>query len=170
MDWLTDSLTDWQTHTEANRQTDWLTETDRPIDRDKMTDWLKDRPTDWQTHPQANRLTAWLTYWQTEKQRDRPIDKDRMTGWLTDRMTDRYTQRQTDRLTNTQTAALHALSPRTCSKGIDNVLKTPMCSSQTALRNLTSCLCAKGRTTKQPNNASPNETAEYWERKDAYLE
>jgi len=45
-----------------------------------------------------------------------------------------------------------------------------MCSSQTALRNLTSCLCAKGRITKHPNKASPNETAEYWDRKEAYLE
>ena len=124
----------------------------------------------------------WLTDWQTLTYRQTDWLTDWLIDWLTDRLTNRQTDRPTDRHTHTHTQTHGQLSicfactytvhfiKFTCSKGIDNALKTPMCSSQTALRNLTSCFWAKGRITKQPNNASPNETAEYWDRKDAYLE
>ena len=45
-----------------------------------------------------------------------------------------------------------------------------MCSSQTAVLNFMLCFWAKGKITKQPKRASPKETAEYWDRSDAYLQ
>ena len=70
----------------------------------------------------------------------------------------------------TKTQGIGILSNFTWSKGIDNALRTPTCSSQTAFRNLMSCLCVKGRIKKQANNGSPNETAENWASNEAYLQ